>query len=422
MKFTKETFSNGLRVLTVPQAETKAMTLLFLVGAGSRYETPAESGISHFLEHILFKGTEKYPNPQILAQTLDGIGANFNAYTGQEYTGFYIEAAATHFPLALDVLHEMFYHPRYAHEDIEREKGVIVEEINMYRDLPQRHVYELLFSTIFGDVPMGWNIAGDKKTVNSFTKKNFEDYQTKFYTPDNIIVAVGGNEAEYDWLGSIKKLLGSKKGKLDHNFTGVMINQGRPKIVVEQRQTDQTHLAIGLPSLPETDSRQPVLDILNIILGGSMSSRLFIEVREKRGLAYYVRSANENFHDTGVFSVATGVRNSHAKEALKIILEQLDLIRSKPVENDELKRAKEFYKGKMALTLEGSQEVTSFYTQQELYYGHQITLAELEKKVEAVTKDDIQNLATELFVGDRLNLAAIGPFTEEDFCSILERY
>lgn len=274
---------------------------------------------------------------------------------------------------------------------------------------------------MFGDVPMGWNIAGDKKTVTSFGKSNFEEYQAKFYTPDNLVVAVGGNPLGYDWLADIKKLLGNKTGKLDHNFEAVTVAQDEPRVLVEERKTDQTHLALGLPSLSETDSRQVVLDLLNIILGGSMSSRLFVEVREKRGLAYYVRSASENFHDTGVFSITTGVRNSHAIEALKIILDQIELIKSKPVEADELKRAKEFYKGKMALSLEGSQELTSFYAQQELYYGHQITPAELEKKVEAVSKEDILDLAKELFVKNHFNLAAIGTFTEENFYPILNR-
>ncbi len=412
--------ANGVRFIAAPQRETKAVTVLFLVGVGSRFEAPEESGISHFLEHILFKGTKKYPSPLALAEVLDGIGANFNAYTSQEYTGFYVHAAANQFPLALDVLSEMFYHPRYAKEDIEREKGVIVEEINMYRDLPQRHVYDLLFTLMYGETPMGRNIAGSKKTVTKFSKQTFESYQERFYTPDNIIVCVAGNPEGGQWQRAVEGVFADKAGTLAHGFEAALDVQASPRVLVERRPTDQTHLLLGFPGLKETDERQAVLSVMNTILGGTMSSRLFTEIREQRGLAYYVRSGYDAFHDTGVMTVATGVRNDQAKEAVAVILSELEHLASSPVTAKELTRAKEHFKGKLALSLEGSAELCSFMAQHELYYKRQVQPEELVEQVEAVTAADIQDLATTLFAPRRRNLAVIGPFAEDDLAPLLE--
>ncbi len=420
---TKTVLGNGLRLLTVPQHETKAVTLLFLVGTGSRFEVPEQNGISHFLEHILFKGTEKYPSPLLLSEALDGIGANFNAYTSQEYTGFYIQAEASHFPLLADVLHEMFYRPRYAPEDIEREKGVIVEEINMYRDLPQRHVGDLLFSLMYGaETPLGRNIAGTKETVTSFTSTTFADYQGQFYTPDNIIVSVAGNPGSHGWERELAALLGNKTGAKARGFESAAYVQSAPRVLTERRETDQTHLVLGIPMLKETDERLPVLTALNTILGGSMSSRLFSEIREKRGLAYYVRSGEDTFHDTGLLGIATGVRNAEAKEAVSLILTEVKRLKDEPVTAAELAKAKEHFKGKLALGLEGSSEVSSYVAQQELYHGKLIQPETLAEKVEQVTAAQIQELANEHFRPDRLNLAAVGPFAEGDFLPILERW
>ena len=421
MEFTKDTLANGVRIITAPQQETAAMTLLFLVGTGSRFEVQEQNGISHFLEHILFKGTAKYPSPVALAETLDGIGADFNAYTSEEYTGFYIHAAAKHFPLALDVLHEMFYHPRYAHEDIEREKGVIVEEINMYRDLPQRHVFDVLKRLLYGDTPMGRDIAGTRETVTTFSKQTFEDYQAAFYTPDNIIVSVAGNPLGIDWQKELSTAFMPKEGKRERNFEPASITQTGPRALVEHRQTDQTHLTVAVPAIKETDPRYPALSVLNTILGGSMSSRLFNEIREKRGLAYYVRSGFDTYHDSGSFVVSTGVRNAEAKEAVRVILKELDLLRRHPVTDAELRKAKDHYAGKFALRLEGSEELSGVLAMQELYHGRQFQPAELVEQVNAVTAKEVQAVAETLFVRKMLNLAAVGPFREDDFMPILEQ-
>lgn len=417
----KNTLSNGVRLLTVPQHESQAMTLLFLVGAGSRYETQRLNGISHFLEHILFKGTEKYPSPQALAEVLDGIGANFNAYTGEEYTGFYVHAAAKHFPLALEVLTEMFYKPRYAPDDIEREKGVVIEEINMYHDLPQRHVFDLLKFLMYGDTPIGRNIAGSKETVNAFGREDFAGYQDAFYTPDNIIVSLAGNPLDHDWSSMLKTAFGERKGTKERNFEPAQLNQSRPRAAIENRPTDQTHIALALPTIQMTDKRRYVQLVLNNILGGSMSSRLFNEIREKRGLAYYVHSGDDTYQDAGSIVVSTGARNASAKEAVEVILTELKRLREEHVTDAELQRAKDHFAGRMALSLEDSSEVAGMMASQELHYGRQLQPEELIELVNAVTADQVQEFAAEFFVRETLNLAAVGPFKEDDFLPLLER-
>lgn len=419
INFQRTQLANGLRIITAPQKETKAMSLLFLVGVGSRYETKELGGISHFLEHILFKGTKKYPGPQILAIALDEIGANFNAFTSEECTGFYICAASSHFPLALDILHEMFYAPRFAHADVEREKGVIVEEINMYRDLPQRHVHDLIKRLIYGDTPLGRNIAGQKETVTNFHKSTFLDYQNDFYTPDNIIISVAGNQNNYDWLSEIKKLFRNKTSTKARQFEAVIKKQNQPQVLTEYKKTDQTHLTLACSGLAETDERIPTLIMLETILGGLMSSRLFNEIREKRGLAYYIRAGKDSFHDNGYFVVSSGIRNSHVKAALKIIIRELAKVKNQKIPAKELRRAKENFKGQLALGLEDSFAVANYFASQELYFNKQFQPEELIDRIEAVTDRQLMTLANELFLKEQLSLAAVGPFKDSDLLPIL---
>ena len=418
--FKKTTLPNGLRFLSAPLHETKAMTLQFLVGTGSRFERDDEGGISHFLEHILFKGTEKYPSPILLAEMLDGIGAEFNAFTSEEYTGFYVTAEAKQFPLALDILSQMFYHPVFKHADVEREKGVILEERNMYLDLPQRHVWDLTRQLLYGDTPLGRNIVGSPDTIKSFDRTTFEKYQADCYTPDNIIVSIAGNPNDHDWLVELKKVFAGKSGERARKLLAAQDKQSKPAVSVEHRKTDQTHLIISLRTFSESDERRFTLGMLSTILGGTMSSRLFNEIREKRGLAYYVRSSSDAYHDAGSFAVSTGANNTNAKEAVKVILAELKKLKDVPVSKEELARAKENFRGKLALQLEESSAVGSFLAEQELYRGTQIQPEELIEKVNAVTTKDIQNLAQEFFVTEHLNLAAVGPFTNNDFAPLLD--
>lgn len=421
IEFQKTTLKNGLRILAAPLHETKAMTLQFLVGTGSRFERDDEGGISHFLEHILFKGTEKYPSPILLAEMLDGIGAEFNAFTSEEYTGFYVTAEAKQFPLALDILSQMFYHPVFKHDDVEREKGVILEERNMYRDAPQRHVWDVSKGLLYGDTPLGRNIVGSVDTVQSFSKQTFVDYQRDCYTPDNLIVTVAGNPNDHDWLGELTAVFEPKSGTKARTLLAAQDEQSKPAVAVEHRKTDQTHLVLSLRTFPQIDDRRFILGVLSTILGGTMSSRLFNEIREKRGLAYYVRSGADGFHDAGSFSVSAGANNANAKEAVTVILSELTKLKHEPVSAGELDRAKENFRGRLALQLEESSAVGNFLAEQELYHGRQLQPEELIEQVNAVTATQIQQLAEEFFVREHLNLAAIGPFKNEDFLPLLEK-
>lgn len=421
LALSRDVLPNGVRLITVPQHESQAMTLLFLVGAGSRYETATQNGLSHFLEHILFKGTKSFPTPQALSEALDGIGADFNAYTSEEYTSYYIHAAAKHFPLALQVLAEMFYEPRYAPGDVDREKGVIVEEINMYRDLPQRHVFDVLKELMYGDTALGRNIAGTKETVISFGQSDFSAYQAAFYTPDNIIVGLAGNPLDADWMGELRRAFDSRTGQKARSYEPAVLRQDGPRARIEHRPTDQTHIALALPTIKETDGRREVQLVLNSILGGSMSSRLFNEIREQRGLAYYVHSGDDTYHDVGSLIVSTGVRNANAKEAVEVILHELNRLRHEPVTAAELQRAKDHYAGRLALRLEDSSEIAGVVARQELHYGRQFQPEELVELVTAVTAEEIQAFAAEYFKREAIHLAAVGPFEEGDFLPILER-
>lgn len=421
MKFEKNTLKNGLRIITAPQKETKAVTLLFLIGVGSRYEKPKENGISHFLEHILFKGTKKYPSPQILSSTLDGIGADFNAFTSEEYTGFWVSAASNHFDLITDVIHEMIYEPKFAQDDVKREKGVIVEEMNMYQDLPQYAVWDVLKNLLYGDSPLGRKTVGTKETVTKFQKKDFVNYQKSFYTPENVIVSIAGNQEDNDWLKSLTKLLNGKRGKKDREFEGIKQSQPGFQVKVGHKQTDQTHLLVSLPALRAQDDRRYILDVLKTVLGGGMSSRLFSEIREKRGLAYYVRAGVDSFHDTGNLVISSGVRNAAALQAVKVIINELKKLKNKKIPSSELKKAKEMLKGSLVLGLESSQEVANFLALQELYYGKLISPEEIIDKIEAVTSQEILGLANELFKHNLLSLAAIGPLKDEEFMNILQK-
>ena len=420
IEFQKNTLPNGVRIITAPLHETKAMTLQFLVGTGSRFERPDESGISHFLEHILFKGTEKYPSPLLLAETLDGIGAEFNAYTSEEYTGFYVNAEAKQFPLALDVLHEMLYRPTFKLEDVEREKGVILEERNMYLDTPQRHVWDVLKELLYGDSPLGRNIVGSPETIKAMTRETFTNYQRDSYTPDNLIISVAGNPNDIDWLASLTKTFSDKQGTKTRSFDAAPDAQSIPRVRVDNRRTDQTHMVLALRTFKQNDDRRFPLAVLSTILGGTMSSRLFNEVREKRGLAYYVRSAPDAYHDAGMFGIAAGVNNSQAKEALAVILSEVKRMKDEPVTEPELNRAKENFRGRMALQLEESSAMAGYLADQELYFGNLTQPEALLEKVNAVTAADVQAIANTFFVREHLNLAVVGPFKEEEFGTILQ--
>lgn len=418
-----KTLPNGLRLITAPLENTKAVTVLFLVGVGSRYETKNLNGISHFLEHMFFKGTQKRPQTLDIAKALDAVGASYNAFTGEEHTGFFVRAASEHFELALDILFDMLYNSSFKTAEIEREKGVIVEEINMYQDLPQSYISEVAKQLFYGDQPLGWQVTGLKETVQKFSREDFVCYRDKFYAPSNMIVAIAGGKNKVSWEQKISDFFQKIESKKQEDYLKIKESQEKPGLKIHFKKTDQAHLILGFRTVSRTDSQRPVLKVLNNLFGETMSSRLFTEVRERRGLAYYVSSEMADFRDTGVFGASAGVDILRTKEAVKVILEEFSKLKNQEITADELKRAKENLKGRLYLGLEESFAVAEFLAEQKLFYDKIEDPEALIAKYEKVTAAEIKKFAQNYFVPKNLNLAMIGPFKNSDkFQKLINSY
>ncbi len=419
-------FNNGLKLITAPLENTKAVTVMFLVGVGSRYEERNLNGISHFLEHIFFKGTKKRPTTLDIAKELDAVGASYNAFTGEEYTGFYVRAASEHFDLALDVLTDIIYNSKFDETEIEKEKGVIAEEINLYQDNPQSHVVDLAKGLFYGDSPLGRSIAGKKETIKTFTQKDFLDYRDLHYSPNNMIVAVAGGKNNTDWQKKIHEYFDKIPQKKDNEFEKIVENQKEPKVLVHHKKTDQAHLVLGFRTIPRTSEERWIVKVLNNLLGETMSSRLFTEVREKKGLAYYVSSEMVDFQDCGAVAASAGVDISRVEEAVEVILDEFKKLKNIEIEEEEINRGKENLKGRLYLGLEESFAVADYLVVQELFWEKIDDPDELVEKFNKVTSKEIKDFAQKYFVKENLNLVIIGPFAKhadkDKFKKILETF
>lgn len=418
-KFDK--LESGLRIVTIPMPSTKTVTVLVLVSTGSKYETKDINGISHFLEHMMFKGTTKRPNKLQIARELEGIGANFNAFTGKEYTGYYAKASASKLDTISDVVFDIFLNSRLAAEDIDMERGVIIEEINMYRDLPQRYVGELYEKLLYGDQPAGWDIAGEKEVITTLKQDQFVDYFKTHYVASNTVVAVAGNVDPDD----IKKRTENYFKKIRQadkvSKLAVMEKQSSPQALIHYKKTDQSHFIIGFRAYNMFNENKYAADVLALTLGGGMSSRLFQEVRDKRGLAYYVNAGQDNYTDTGIFAASAGVNNDKADDAIKVIIEEFSKIKDKGITKEELQHAKDQIEGSMAISLENSMSVAQSYAWPVLFENKVLTPEEELDKIKRVTLEDIKDVAEDIFQESKLNLALIGPFKDRDkFKSLLK--
>jgi len=419
-KLTK--LENGLRIITAPIEKTRAASILFLFGVGSRYEEEKLSGISHFLEHMFFKGTEKRPTTLDISKELDSVGAGYNAYTGEENTGYFVHVPSKHFDLGLDVLSDMLFNSKFDEAEINKEKGVIVEEINMYEDEPRGKVELVAKELVYGNQPLGRKITGEKETVIRFTRDDFVNYKKSHYNPENMVIAVAGNIGD-DVLEKLKDKFGQMEKMPKNEYLKVQEEQSSPQVKIHFKETEQSHFIIGFRSIKRTDAKHPDLRVLTNLMGQMMSSRLFIEVREKRGLCYYVAADMTDFNDTGFWSVSAGVDNNRVEEALEVILKEIEKLKNEPVGAEELKRAKENLKGHLYLNLEDSMSVASFLAEQELFWQKIQDPDEIAADYDKVTAEDIQDLAQNLFISEHLNLALLGPFKDnEKFSKILEKY
>lgn len=420
-KLTK--LDNGLQVITAPLENTRAVTILILFGVGSRYETLKQSGLSHFLEHMFFKGTEKRPTTLDISRELDNVGANYNAFTGEELTGYFIRVPSEHFELGVDILSDILFNSKFDSKEIEKEKGVIVEEINMINDDPRARVELVAKELIYGDHPLGRKITGEKETVKSFSRQNFTEYKDKYYQGNNAVLAVAGGTDSIDWLKKIEEKFTSLKTIANEEPQKVLENQKKPAISVSYKDTDQAHFILGFRSIPRLSEKRPILKIITGLMGQMMSSRLFIEVREKRGLCYYVYADMADFQDVGFWAVSAGVDINRIEEAIEVILHEIKKLADEPITDEELTRAKENLKGHLFLGLEESMSVANFLAEQQLFWGKIEDPDEVAAKIDAVTKEQIQTLAKEKFIKDNLNLAIVGPFKEKQkFQEIIEKY
>ena len=407
-------FESGLRLVSIPMEGTKTVTVLVLVGTGSKYETKEIKGISHFLEHMMFKGTTKRPGKMDIARELDAIGAEYNAFTGKEYTGYYAKASMEKLDTIMDVVFDIFLNSKLAQEDIDTERGVIVEELNMYRDMPQRYVGDLFEKLLYGDQPAGWDIGGEKETVMSLKREQFVDYFNSHYVAKNTIIAVAGNvDPEV-----VKKKAGEyfsviRDGHLVTKLP-VVEKQSEPGLLVHFKETDQTHFHLGFRSFNMYDERKYALGVLGTVLGGGMSSRLFEEVRDKRGLAYYVGASNDTATDAGYFMIKAGVNNEKVYDAIKVVMDEIRKIKDNGITQEELQRAKDNISGSMALGLEHSDAVANAYAGPVLFENKVLTPEEELGKIKKVTLEDVHKVAKEVFENNKLNLAVIGPFKDEE--------
>ena len=389
---------------------------MVLVKTGSRYENDQNQGVAHFIEHLLFKGTEKRPNQLAVAEPLDRVGGVYNAFTGEEYTGFFAKVKSENFGLALDVLSDIYLNARLDPREIEKEKGVIIEEINMHFDHPMSYVQILWNKLLYGDQPAGWDIAGTKETVSKMTREDISKYMKSQYVASNTLVCIAGKlpGSERETIKEIEKVFGKMGGEEFMTKAQVREEQKEPGCLLFKRETDQTHLCLGARGYHLSHKDRYVQEVLSVILGGMMSSRLFIRIREELGLAYYIFTSSDSYTDTGFLLARAGVDNSKAEKAVSAILEEYKKIAKEGVSDDELERAKENIKGKTSLLLETSDEKASFYSLQEILKEKVMTLEEIFEEIDKVKKEDILRVAKDIFRPEKINLALIGPFDDKE--------
>jgi len=411
--YQKTTLKNGLRVVTETLEGTNAVTVLVLVGAGSRYETSQQRGISHFLEHMFFKGADRYKNTKEVSEAIDSVGGEFNAFTGKEYAGYYVKVANESKEIAFDVLGDMMLNGKLAQEEIEKERGVILEEYNMYQDTPMYQIGWDFEKLLFGDQPLGWDTIGTKEVINGVMHEDFVDYYKKLYTSDNTVVAVAGNVKHEDVVQYVEKYFGELGGQksLEH---AVLKDLDGGRVAIQEKKTEQAHIAVGFPGLAEPSKDHWAMKLLAVILGGNMSSRMFLGVREAKGLSYYINTSTDNYQDAGAIVTNAGVDLKRVDEAIEAVINEYRVLRDDGVPEKELNKAKAYLKGKMVLNLEDSEEFAHMLGKYELLKGEARSPEEIYGLIEQVTVEDVERLARELFVQDKMKFAMIGPAKERE--------
>ncbi len=413
MKFKKTTLPNGLRIITIPTKGNPSVTVMVMTKTGSKYESKTQGGLSHFLEHMMFKGTKNRPSSAIINKELDALGAMTNAETVEEYTSYYAKAEKKHWKHILEIISDMYLHPNFPPAELEKERGVIIQEISMYEDLPQYKVLEVFLELLYGDTPAGRSIAGTKENILKLKQESFVDYHKKHYVAEGTTVIVGGDVSEYDVMKEVKKLFKDIPKAKKPTKEKVVEKQTKPQLSVLDKKTDQTHIILGFRAWGAKDKRQIILDVLSGVLGGGMSSRLHQKLRDELGACYYVYSSNRDLTDHGYFSISVGLENTRIEEITKVLLDECKKIIDEPIQKEELQRVKDYIVGHMYMGLETSDSLVNYYSHQEVLKGNLKTPSEIEKQIRAVTPEQIRKVAKEIFQNKNLNLAIVGDIKDE---------
>jgi predicted Zn-dependent peptidase len=411
--FEKTTLSNGVRLVTADMPQIPSVSCFVMLQAGSRYETAHSQGIAHFSEHMFFKGTERRPNARTIATEIDAIGGEFNAFTGKEITGYYVKCGAETRDTALDVLVDMLLHSRFEPAEIEKEKGVILEEMNVYLDTPARYVGSIYDRLLYGDQPLGWDILGTKETIEGATRETFTSYLDTWYRPERIVVGVAGRTGD-----GLEERLESLLGTVAPAETGAPAPVDLPRdaspVALHTKASEQAHLHLGVRGYELGHPDRYALQILSVVLGGGMSSRLFSEVREKRGLAYYVHAGNDTYTDAGTFYASAGVDVDRVDEAISTIVDELRKTAAEPVPAEELEKARGYAKGRFVLRLESPQGTIRYGLGREVLENEIEEPDDVLRRIDEITNDDVQRVARDLFEDKRTYLAVVGPFDDPE--------
>jgi len=411
--YQKTTLDNGLRVITETMPHTRSVSICIFIGVGSRYETGPQSGVSHFIEHLMFKGTPRRTTARDISMAIEGVGGIINAGTDKELTIYWCKTAQPHFSLALDVLSDMLLHSKFAPDDIESERQVIIEEIHMGKDSPSQQVNMLIDELLWPGHPLGRDIAGDKESVAGISREMMLDYLACQYLPGNTVVSIAGALKHREMVTAVNQALGGWADEQPHPGYSPYKKQKFPTLNVERKDTEQAHLCLGLSGLPLLHPQRFTLDLLNIILGEGMSSRLFTEIRDRLGLAYSIHSYVDHFLDTGAMTIYAGVEPKNLPVAIKAILEQLARLKE-PIPETELTKAKELAKGRLLLRMEDSRNVAGWMGGQEILTGKILSVDQVASIVDAITAEELGQLAKELLVASQLRLAVVGPVAEDE--------
>lgn len=411
--YQKTTLDNGLRVITETMPHTRSVSICIFIGAGSRYEAEPQSGVSHFIEHLMFKGTPNRATAREISMAIEGVGGTINAGTDKELTIYWCKTAQQHFSLALDVLSDMLLHSKFAPDDIESERQVIIEEIHMGKDSPSQQVNMLIDELLWPGHPLGRDVAGDKDSVAGISREMMLNYLSQQYLPGNTVVSVAGALKHRQIVNAVNRALGGWSDEQPHPTYSPYQKQKFPRLKIECKDTEQAHLCLGLGGLPLLHPQRFTLDLLNVILGEGMSSRLFTEIRDRLGLAYSIHSYVDHFLDTGAMTVYAGVEPKNLPVATKAILEQLSLLKE-PIPETELTKARELAKGRLLLRMEDSRNVAGWMGGQEILTGRILSVDQVTSIINDITADEIRRLAKKLLVASQLRLAVVGPVAEDE--------